>query len=109
MVRPDISAVVPMEMRIVVVEKLRCSSVTMTAAVEPLTMPQMSRGDLIGHVQQPNGLPTAFFPVSRHGMKGLRIRRRDGHADHIEHDAQRDENSQNQNGDPYTAVLQRRR
>ena len=42
MVRPDISAVVPMEMRIVVVEKLRCSSVTMTAAVEPLTMPQMS-------------------------------------------------------------------
>ena len=42
MVRPEIRAVTPIEINSEVVEKPRCSSVTITAAVEPLTMPQIS-------------------------------------------------------------------
>lgn len=42
MVIPEISAVTAMEIRMEVVLRSFCSSTTMTAAVEPLTMPQMS-------------------------------------------------------------------
>ena len=41
-VMPEISAVMPMDSSTECVLRSRCSCVTMTAAVEPLTMPQMS-------------------------------------------------------------------
>lgn len=97
-----------------VVERLHCSSATITAAVEPLTIPQISpttslqrEETLLDIFSRRMASRSALFPMGRHGMKRPRIRRRDGHANHIEHNTQCDEDHQHQNRDPYAAILQR--
>ena len=44
--------------------------------------------------------------MSRHGVKGAGIRRRDGHAENIEHDTKGDKSPQNQKGGDYTRTAQ---
>lgn len=101
MVRPEISAVTPMEIITLVVLRSRCRAATITAAVEPLTMPQISPTTSL-HTELTRlaldsrrmGLLAALFLMGGHGVKRLGVGRRHRHADHIEHDAQGDKRRQ---------------
>ena len=61
---------------------------------------------LVGILQQTDGFPRALFLVGSHGVEGLGVCRRNGHADHVEHDAQADEHGQHQRRHNVSRALQ---
>ena len=82
-----------------------CSCVTITAAGGAADdaadiahhVVAHERADLVGVLQQADGLLARPFPCGRPWSgTGLRVGRRHGHADHVEHDAQADEHGQHQ-------------